>query len=853
MASTEPGEGAIWRAESREFGRGDILALLAWTAVIAFFFWDLVTFQKTLFYFDISEINYPYRDFLAKEFAKGRFSRWIPGLYCGLPLFSESQAGYLHPLKYFLYPWMDTWKAFNLDNVLSVWLTGLGTYGWLRRHVNPRGSLAGAGVFALSGFFWAHFIHTSMNNALTSVPFIVWATEWAWDRGRLAGVALGALAVAFQVFAGHLQDTLLTAGLLGAYALFRTATERGWRAKLQVLGIAAGVIGLGAAIASVQWIPSKELLDRSPRAGGLTWNELTYGSWSPELLPTLIFREAYGTRARDTDWMDGYYPYHEMNAYLGLSALVLATIGATAYRDRWVAFWVVLAVVGSLLMLGRFTSIFDYANRIPVIGSSRIPVRFHFWVSLAAAALAGVGVDRLDRGFQVKLRLPLAAAFLLVFASIIILLCVYSPLFTGAGRVTNAYHEVRGRWLGKEFTTGAIRTLVVGIAGILSLVIASRTSSTRMRGFACSALPLIVMADLLSAHWRDIPLIEPAYWTDPPLSARILKSDPSLIRLYGESMHESGEPGYASEPIDFMAIRDPLDWSLPPVWGLASSSGETPIFPKRMHEYREHTRIGKGRFDVEGVSHVLTNRRANVFSTPSEAAGSAFISRNPNALPRARLMGRPVYADDEAGAVAAIEKLGEGIRGRVVVEDPGRPLPVDSSVSGTATITLDEPEQVVVETSSGQAAYLVLADSYDPGWRATVDGESASIRPAWLAFRAVYLAAGRHKVIFRYRPAGFMTGLAISLGSLVLALAIILIPAGLAATRPAHDSLDWPRRWPVYALATAVLIILGSTIKIDANGEIKISSRWQGSFHTQTWGTHREMLRARSGRGFPIH
>ena len=182
MASTEPGEGAIWRAESREFGRGDILALLAWTAVIAFFFWDLVTFQKTLFYFDISEINYPYRDFLAKEFAKGRFSRWIPGLYCGLPLFSESQAGYLHPLKYFLYPWMDTWKAFNLDNVLSVWLTGLGTYGWLRRHVNPRGSLAGAGVFALSGFFWAHFIHTSMNNALTSVPFIVWATEWAWDR-----------------------------------------------------------------------------------------------------------------------------------------------------------------------------------------------------------------------------------------------------------------------------------------------------------------------------------------------------------------------------------------------------------------------------------------------------------------------------------------------------------------------------------------------------------------------------------------------------------------------------------------------------------------------------------------------
>ena len=67
----------------------------------------------------------------------------------------------------------------------------------------------------------------------------------------------------------------------------------------------------------MQWVPSKELLDRSPRAGGLSWDELTYGSWHPELLPTLVVREAYGTRARDTDWMDGFYPYHEMNAYMG--------------------------------------------------------------------------------------------------------------------------------------------------------------------------------------------------------------------------------------------------------------------------------------------------------------------------------------------------------------------------------------------------------------------------------------------------------------------------------------------------------------------------------------------------------
>ena len=84
--------------------------------------------SRALFYFDITEINYPYRAFFAEELRAGRFSRWCPGLYCGMPLYSESQAGYLHPLKYLFYPWLETWKAFNLDTVLSVWLTGVGTY-----------------------------------------------------------------------------------------------------------------------------------------------------------------------------------------------------------------------------------------------------------------------------------------------------------------------------------------------------------------------------------------------------------------------------------------------------------------------------------------------------------------------------------------------------------------------------------------------------------------------------------------------------------------------------------------------------------------------------------------------------
>src|SRR5262249_15274034 len=155
-----------------------------WTLALTVVFWDAVSLRGAFFFFDVSEINYPYRDFLARELRAGRFSRWCPDLYCGLPLYSESQAGYLHPPKYLRYPWLPTWQAFNFDTVLSVWLAGFGTYLWLRRRVCPAGALTGAAVFGLGGFVWAHLIHTSMINALASVPFAVWALEASWESGR---------------------------------------------------------------------------------------------------------------------------------------------------------------------------------------------------------------------------------------------------------------------------------------------------------------------------------------------------------------------------------------------------------------------------------------------------------------------------------------------------------------------------------------------------------------------------------------------------------------------------------------------------------------------------------------------
>lgn len=833
--------GPRWTPCPPSWSWADALALLVWTVAIVAFFWDIVALKAALFYFDVTEINLPYRHFFAEELKAGRLSRWFPGLYAGMPLYSESQAGYFHPFKPLLYPWMETWQAFGLDTVLSVWLTGVGTFGWLRRHVGSIGALTGGALFGLSGFIWAHLIHTSMINALASVPFAIWALECAWQGGRLRTVAFGGLALGCQIFAGHLQDFLLTSMLLGVYGVYRASIERGTRDRLFVLGVAAAIPVMGALLSAVQWIPSKELLDRSPRAEGLTWEGLTYGSWSPELLPTLVLREAYGTRARDTDWMDGFYPYHEMNTYMSVIGLALAVVGFSGRRDRWGAFWPILATVSGLLMLGRFTFLMDHAHKIPVLGSSRIPVRFHLWLSLAVAALAAIGADRIARDGPVRLRWGTLTILGLVLASIPIMLVIYAPAFAVPDPWPKPYHQDRYRWLGEELIISGIRTGLLTVVGVLLASSAIRASGARRRLLA-AGLPIVVIADLLGAHWNDVATIDPGYWTEPPASAEFILGDPDHQRVSGFARFSAGEPGYASFEIDFKGVRDTLSWSLPPVFGLRSLSGETPMIPTRWKRYMEATTARPEQATVASVSHTLSGFPGQVAGwAPGEKVGNAYIFTNPDALPRARLMGRPVYAEDEIEAASVVERLGSEIRDRPVIEDPDQSLSPEAEVSGSAEIVEELPERLVIRTRSADDSYLILADSFDPGWSATLDGNPVPICPAFVAFRAVFVPKGEHEVIFRYRPAGFGIGLVISGIAGLVGFGMILLRRPLVVLRAEHEENGWRGWWPWVLAVGFAGILVASSVTFGPEG-VTLQERWSAGLHSFTWGAGLEAM-----------
>jgi hypothetical protein len=187
-------------------------------------------------------------------------------------------------------------------------------------------------------------------------------------------------------------------------------------------------------------------------------------------------------------------------------------------------------------------------------------------------------------------------------------------------------------------------------------------------------------------------------------------------------------------------------------------------------------------------------------------------------------------------AAESVYQLGDKLRKSVVVEDPSQPLATGAIVSGTARIVEDLPEKVVVETDAGMPSYLVLSDTFDPGWSASLDNRPAPIRPAYIAFRAVYLPEGSHRVVFTYRPAGFMMGLALSGCGIVLGLVLWFRPRSLTGLAPEHTALGWPSWWRIGWFAALGAIVLVSSVAIGPGWRISLHGRWKESVHTHTWG-----------------
>jgi hypothetical protein len=90
------------------------------------------------------------------------------------------------------------------------------------------------------------------------------------------------------------------------------------------------------------------------------------------------------------------------------------------------------------------------------------------------------------------------------------------------------------------------------------------------------------------------------------------------------------------------------------------------------------------------------------------------------------------------------------------------PVIVSEAFSGSARVVSLEPDRLLVETEFNKPGYLVVTDTYDSGWKATIDDRPAIVERANVAFRAIQVPAGRHHVAQVYRPRSVPLGIAVS-------------------------------------------------------------------------------------------
>ena len=179
-----------------------------------------------------------------------------------------------------------------------------------------------------------------------------------------------------------------------------------------------------------------------------------------------------------------------------------------------------------------------------------------------------------------------------------------------------------------------------------------------------------------------------------------------------------------------------------------------------------------GRLHVRGVSLIDERDGSSVpliLSTDGAFqrvhSGDVKIYEVLDALPRAYVVHQTRLLDDDAAAIQAMADPAFD-PARTAILAAGTEIEETSTGEPTVTVTEYEPQRVTLQASLSAPGYLIVGDTWYPGWQATVDAEAATIERANVHFRAVYLPEGTHTVRFTYKPKAYLIGVGITLLSL---------------------------------------------------------------------------------------
>jgi hypothetical protein len=746
--------------------------------VVAAFFRHLASPENVLYLRDLTLEVLPLRRQVAGMVAGRTFPWWTSELFGGVPTVAMVHGLFYPPAAvFFALPVAWALKVFIVGHVL---LAGLGLFALLRSLDVPRAAaLFGATGYMLSGYVLSL---TNLVNLLVGaawLPWIVMCFVRAVDgsrppRGRwvvLTGVALG-----FQALA-DVEGTYMTVGILALYLLL--AGRDRWVTRLG-RGVAVLVVGggIGVLLAAVELLPLAEFYQRSVRAAGLATEEALVWAYDPPRLLELVAPGIWGDVVAGPYWG---WMFHKsaaapspllLGAYLGLPPLILAAAAVILQgRSHWVRFTATLGVLGLVLAMGESTPVYPlFHEYVPLFDRFRYPVKWLLPASFAMTVLAGLGLGAIaargDAGRRAT-RAVLAAGSLILLALVAGLFVLRSHpeavttdlarrLAIPPSQLALLSARVHVEMIVQGFMTAG--WLAVTLFGLWTLGL-----SRLHAGLAQGALILLLLADLF-VHNRGLVPVAPRglMESEPPL-ASYLRQVPGPFRvLYVDTperqqrvLERAASPFAPTIAAWYRSLLMPntgIDF------GLSDLGGGNPL---RLADQDTVRRLAAGpvlRPRLLGAWNVkflivpyadLSHPALERVSVPG-GDPEVRLYLNRLALSRAWWVPRARWLGDRH---RLLEVLAEFDPGReVLLEGPDREESGTAEPSGRAEILSYGTHDIKVGVQASVPGFVVLAETYYPGWRATVDGVGVRLLRGNYSMRAVAVPEGTHELRFRYEP-----------------------------------------------------------------------------------------------------
>ena len=505
-------------------------------------------------------------------------------------------------------------------------------------------------------------------------------------------------------------------------------------------------------------LPLSALGSVSDRAEALGWDWSSRMAYWPANVLTFFVPYVHGDIS-DNTYM-GPSIFWEDYGYLGLLTALLAGYGGLrARRQPLGAFAVAMTLAAYLLVLGPATPVFRVAYElVPGMKLFRLPTRFLIVVELGLALLAAIGVTRL-RDALVR-RWPEPSRFPQIIA---VALCAGTTVDLWVHQPRQNPMVPATAWLAAPASVQAIHADSQQ----------PRTFTPRHRELHTPRLPAALGWADTTPYFELRDVLEPntggGFWNTPSANCYAGIAARWHVDVWGDH----------NRPRSLVSRRASVNFES----GLLRIH---PALPKVLRAY--------------GVSHVLS-------PYPQEGTGLPLMSRDGHAYiyrvegsARVRFVpsARSVTGDREAASrfLAAgfdpareilLHDAPDGLAG---ILPPGATPP---EAMGRAAITRENTRELDIEVDAPQDGFLLLADTFYPGWTARVDGVGTPLYRANLAVRGVALPKGRHEVRFEYGAPEFFRGLTITLAA--IAALLLWVGAAFYADRRARRRRTMPS-WP---------------------------------------------------------